>query len=169
MKRGYTLIEVIIVLSIISLFSSITVINVGKFKDKMDDIEFKNVGYEIKSLLSFGKSYCRKNRVAGKIIVGNDRKTIKFEVTNSSFPISKTIKLNDDMEIGSNFNSASDIKKDENNINDEGFIKSAGTIILINKNNKRIEITISVGNDIIRSYINDEEEGDIIQWKKEIL
>lgn len=163
MKRGYTLIEMIIVLSVITLFSSVTIINVGKVKERMEDIEFKNVANEMKSLLSFGKSYCRKNRVPGKIIVGEDRKTITFQVTNSSFPINKTIKLNDDMEIGSNFHSSSDIKTDENNINDEGFIKSAGTIILTNKNHKYIEITISVGSDIIRSYINDEEEGDIIQ------
>lgn len=169
MKRGYTLIELIIVLSIITLFSSIAMINVGKFKERMDNIEFNNLENEVKSLLSFGKSYCRKNKVPGKIIVGADRKTITFQVTNSSFPITKTIKLNDDMEIGSNFSSSSSITKDENNINDEGFIKSAGTIVLTNKNKKRIEITISVGNDIIRSYTNDEEEGDIIRWKKVVL
>lgn len=163
MKKGYTLVELIIVLSIITLFSSITMINVVKVKERMDNIEFNNLANEVKSLLSYGKSYCRKNKVPGKIIVGSDRKTITFQVTNSSSPITKTIKLNNNMEIGSNFNSSGDIKKDENNINDEGFIKSAGTIVLSNKNKKRIEITVSVGNDIIRSYTNDDEEGDIIQ------
>lgn len=163
MKRGYTLIELIIVLSIITIFSSITIINISKFKESMDIIEFENIGTEVKSLLSFGKSYCRKNKVPGKFIVGLDRKTITFVVTDKNFPISKSIKLKNDMDIGSNFYSSKDIKTDENNITDEGYIKSAGSIVITNSNKKVIKITISVGNDIIRSYTNDEEDGDIIQ------
>jgi len=169
MKKGYTIIELVIVLTILTIFSSITAINVIKYKERLDDIEFNSIANEVKSLLSFGKAYCRKNRVVGKIIVGTDRKTIRFEVTDSSSPISKIVKLKDDMEIGSNFNSSGNITRDENNINSEGFIKTAGTITIKNENEKRIEITVSVGNDIIRSYINnDEEDGDIIKWKKEV-
>ena len=63
----------------------------------------------------------------------------------------------------SNFKVYSSITSDNNNITDEGYIKSAGTITLTHKSNKRIYITVSVGNDIIRSYESDEEEGDIIQ------
>ncbi|MDV4152542.1 type II secretion system protein [Clostridium sp. AL.422] len=163
MKKGYTLIELIIVLSIITILASISIINVGRFREKFENIELNNLATEVKSLLSFGKSYCRKNKVPGKIIVGADRKTITFEVTNNSYETSKSIKLKDSMDIGSNFNSSGNIKTNENNINDEGFIKSAGTITITNGYNKRIEITVSVGNDIIRSYPNDSEEGDIIQ------
>lgn len=163
MKKGYTLIELIIVLSIIAVISSITTINIVKFKEKMEIIEFNSVANEVKSLLSFGKAYCRKNKVSGQILVGNNRKTITFEVTNKNFPITKTIKLNKDIEVGSNFKVSSSITSDNNNITDEGYIKSAGTITLTHKSNKRINITVSVGNDIIRSYESDEEEGDIIQ------
>ncbi|MGG7058670.1 pilus assembly FimT family protein [Clostridium nigeriense] len=163
MKKGYTLIELIIVLSIIAVISSITTINIVKFKEKMEIIEFNSVANEVKSLLSFGKAYCRKNKVSGQILVGNNRKTITFEVTNKDFPITKTIKLNKDIEVGSNFKVSSSITSDNNNITDEGYIKSAGTITLTHKSNKRINITVSVGNDIIRSYESDEEEGDIIQ------
>lgn len=163
MKKGYTLIELIIVLSIIAVISSIATINIVKFKEKMEIIEFNSVANEVKSLLSFGKAYCRKNKVSGQILVGNNRKTITFEVTNKGFPITKTIKLNKDIEVGSNFKVSSSITSDNNNITDEGYIKSAGTITLTHKSNKRINITVSVGNDIIRSYESDEEEGDIIQ------
>ena len=168
MKKGYTLIELIVVLSIISIISSITVVNVVKFKDKMEMIEFNSVANEVKSLLSFAKSYCRKNNVQGKILVGINRKTITFEVTNKEAPITKTIELNKNVEVGSNFKVSSSITSDNNQITDEGYIKSAGTITLTHKSNKQIKITISVGSDIIRSYETDNEEGDIIQWRKAI-
>lgn len=168
MKKGYTLIELIIVISIISVISSITIINVVKVKEKMEMIEFNNVSNEIKALLSFGKAYCRRNKVPGQILIGLDRKTITFEVTNQEHPITKTMILSKNIEVGSNFIISSSITSNNNNITDEGFIKSAGTIVLTHKSNKKIEITISVGNDIIRNKQNDNEEGDIIQWRKEV-
>lgn len=163
MKKGYTLIELIIVLSIIAVISSIATINIVKFKEKMEIIELNSVANEVKSLLSFGKAYCRKNKVSGQILVGSNRRTVTFEVTNKEFPITKTIRLNKDIEVGSNFKVSSSSTSDNNNITYEGYIKSAGTITLTHKSNKRINITVSVGNDIIRSYESDEEEGDIIQ------
>lgn len=163
MKKGYTLIELIIVLSISTLLFSISVTNIVKFKENMNNVEFENTAVEVKALLSFAKTYCRKNKVPGQIIIGSDRKTITFQVTDRNFPINKSIKLKDNIEIGSNFTSSTDIKSDSNNISDEGYIKSAGTIVITNDKNKVIRITISVGSDIIRSYSNDEEEGDIIQ------
>lgn len=165
MKKGYTLIELIVVLSIITIFSSIVVINIGKVKEKMYDIQFKNLEAEVKSLLSFGKSYCRKNKVPGEIAIGLDGKTILFQVTGIKAPIIKRISFGEDIEVLSNINSSGN----SNNITQEGYIKSAGTITIKGKK-KRTEITISVGNDIIRSpIINDEEEGDIIEWKKVVL
>ena len=163
MKKGYTIIELIVVLSIVAIFSSIVIINVGKVKEKLDDIEFKNLEAEVKSLLSFGKAYCRKNKVPGKIIIGLERKTIEFAVTDSRAPIKKVLNLSNGFEVGSNLMVSENLKQDANNISDEGFIKSAGTITITNKSKtKSINITISVGNDIIRSPIkNDEKDGDI--------
>lgn len=163
MKKGFTIIELIVVLSIIAIFSSIVIINVGKVKEKLDDIEFKNLEAEVKSLLSFGKAYCRKNKVPGKIIIGLERKSIEFAVTDSRAPIKKVLNLSNGFEVGSNLMVSENLKEDANNISDEGFIKSAGTITIINKSKtKSINITISVGNDIIRSPIkNDEKDGDI--------
>ena len=171
MKKGYTLIELIVVLSIMAIFSSMVVINIVKVKERLEYIEFKNLEAEVKSLLSFGKAYCRKNKVPGQIIIGSDRKTIKFIVTDRYSAITKVINLGNDIEVGSNFKISENLKQDANNISDEGFIKSAGTITITNGNKtKSIDITISVGSDIIRSPIkNDEEEGDITEWKKVAL
>ncbi|MCF0149253.1 MAG: type II secretion system protein [Clostridium sp.] len=159
MKKGYTLIELIVVLSIITIFSSIVVINIGKVKETMYDIQFKNIEAEIKSLLSFGKAYCRNNNVPGEITIGLDRKTVLFEVTGTKAPIIKRINLGEGIEVLSNINSSGSSK----NISAQGYIKSAGKITIKGKN-KKSEITISVGSDVIRSTIkNDEEESDIIE------
>ena len=56
MKKAYTLIELIIVLSVITIFSSIVIVNIVKVKENLDEIEFKNLEAEVKSLLSFGKA-----------------------------------------------------------------------------------------------------------------
>ncbi|MBD7916584.1 prepilin-type N-terminal cleavage/methylation domain-containing protein [Clostridium sp. Sa3CUN1] len=162
MKKGYTLIEVIIVLSIISLISSIAIVNISKVKENLEVIEFKNSANEVKALLSFAKAYCRKNKVHGQIIVGSDRKTIAFEVSDKNHSFKKIIKLSKNIEVGSNFKVSSSITSANNNVTDEGYIKSAGTITLMYKNNRKIEITISVGNDISRTYESDNEDGDVI-------
>lgn len=162
MKKGYTLIELIIVLAIISLISSIAMVNIIKVKEDLEVIEFKNSANEVKSLLSFAKSYCRKNKVPGQILIGADKKTIVFEVSDKNYLFKKIVILSKNIEVGSNFKVSSSETSSNNNVTDEGYIKSAGTITLSYKNNKKIKITVSVGNDISRSYESDNEDGDII-------
>lgn len=162
MKKGYTLIELIIVLAIISLISSIAMVNIIKVKEDLEVIEFKNSANEVKSLLSFAKAYCRKNKVPGQIVIGSDKKTIVFEVSDKNYLFKKIVILSKNIEVGSNFKVSSSETSSNNNVTDEGYIKSAGTITLSYKNNKKIKITVSVGNDISRSYESDNEDGDII-------
>lgn len=166
MKKGYTIIELIIVLAIISLISSITVINITKVKENLEMLELKHSANEVKSLLSYAKSYCRNNKVTGKITVGLDRKTITFVVSDINYKTSKTITVSKNVEVGSNFKVSSSITSSDNNITEQGYIKSAGNIKLTHKSKKTIDITISVGNDIIRSYENDYEDGDIIDEER---
>lgn len=163
MKKGYTLLELILVIAIFSIIISITSINIYNVKKNMENIELNNAANEVKALLSFSKSYCRKNRVQGRILIGLDRQSMTFEVSGSKFPITKKIILSNDIKIGSNFVVSPSNSGSDNHISDEGFIKLAGTITLKHKNNRFIEITISVGNDIIRNKQNDNQEMDIIQ------
>lgn len=156
-KKGYTLIEVIVVLSIITILSTAIIGGTKYFKNKSESLKFQNIAYEVKSLLSFAKSYCRKNNVVGNIVISNDRKSIFFEVSDSRYKLNRIIQLESGIEIGSNF------KLGRTKVNDEGFIKEAGTITLSDNNSKFIKITISVGNDIIRRDEDDENEGDIIE------
>lgn len=166
MKKGYTIIELIIVLAIISLISSITAMKITKVKENLEILELKHSANEVKSLLSYAKAYCRKNKVAGQITVGLDRKTITFAVDDREYRISKRITVSKNVEVGSNFKISSSITSSNNNITEQGYIKSAGNIKLTHKSKKTIDITISVGNDIIRSYENDYEDGDVIDEER---
>ena len=162
-RKGYTLIELIVVLSIMSILSTLAIGGGMYFKDKGEVLTFENSIYEVKSLLSFAKSYCRKNKIEGDILIDKNGESITFNVNNKNHGIIKKITLNKDIKVGSNF------KSGINKINKEGFITGAGTITLNYKNIKVVKITISVGNDIIRVNDNDENEGDIIDWKKVVL
>lgn len=151
MKKGYTLIEVIIVLSIMLILSSLASVGYKFYKNSSEKIKLESTALEVRGLLSFSKAYCRKNEIIGNILVASDRKSIYFTVDNK---IKKAIRLEDGLEIGSNF-------VGNNVVNEKGFITKAGTInIRSDYLNKSFELKISVGNDIIR--VNDKNEGDII-------
>lgn len=161
MKKGYTLIEVIIVLSIMLLLSSLASLGYKFYKNSVEKIKLESTALEVRDLLSFSKAYCRKNEITGNLSVELDRKSISFTVDNNKAPIKKVIKLEDGLEIGSNFSG-------NNKVSEEGFITKAGTINIRSAYlNKSLELKVSVGNDIIR--VSDKNEGDIIDWKKVIL
>lgn len=154
MKKGYTLIELIIVLSIMLLLSNLALLGYRSYKNSAEKIKLESTALEVRDLLSFSKAYCRKNEIIGNISVELDKKSIYFTVDDKKAQIKKIIKLEDGIEIGSNF-------KGNNTVNEEGFITKAGTInIRSSYLNKFLELKISVGNDIIR--VSDKNEGDII-------
>lgn len=161
MKKGYTLIELIIVLSIMLLLSSLASLGYKFYKNSVEKIKLESITLEVRDLLSFSKAYCRKNEITGNILVASDRKSITFTVENRKAPIKKIINLEDSLEIGSNFSG-------DNKVNEEGFIIKAGSIEVTSSYLKKsLQVKVSVGNDIIR--VSDKNEGDIIDWKKVIL
>lgn len=150
MKKAYTLIELIIVLAIIATMSSVTIISFSRFQSNMNKIKLESLENEIKSLLSFAKAYCRKNKVPGEIYISDDKKSINFEVREKEYATRKKIVIEDNISVSSNLNENTVVNG--NNIDENGYIKSAGTITVLDDRNNKFEITIGVGNDIIRSY-----------------
>ena len=85
MKKGYTLIELIIVLSIMLIFSSLASLGYNFYKNSVEKIKLESTALEVRELLSFSKAYCRKNEITGNILVASDRKsiTLVFGKTNA--------------------------------------------------------------------------------------
>jgi len=139
-RKGYTLIELIIVIAILAIITSIVSLNVSKFRKTINKIQIESAINEARSILSFGKYYCRKNKVTGMIIINTNN--FSFLVSEKGYEIKREIKSIYNLEINSNFPGG------YINIDKDGYIKSAGTIGF-NSNSYIGTIKIGVGNDII--------------------
>lgn len=145
MKKGYTLIEIIITLSIIAILTSIISLGSNYYKKTADKIKNQAILTEVKTFLSFAKSYCREKGESGEVFIDENGKYIKFICFTKEV---KSINFYDDFTIGSNFNN-------QIGINDEGFITKYGTFYMYKNNQVIGEITIAVSIDTVRTYDND--------------
>ena len=146
MKKGYTLIEVIITISIIAMLTSIVSLGSSYYRKTVDKMKSQSILTEIKAFLSFSKSYCREKNQPGQIFIDEKGKYMKVNLLGKEV---KVINFNDDFSIGSNFsNQIVDI-------NSEGFITKYGTFYIYKNNKNMGKITIAVSIDTVRVYEND--------------
>ncbi|MGL5354642.1 MAG: type II secretion system protein, partial [Clostridium sp.] len=78
-KRGYTLIELVAVMAILSILlgSGFTIVSI--MRNLKNEVEFDYSIGEISNILSYGKAYCRKNNTSGEIIIDSVGNTISFK------------------------------------------------------------------------------------------
>lgn len=139
-KKAYTLIELVVVLGIMIIIASITSLNVSKVKNTISKISLEESINEARSILSFGKNYCKKNRVNGSIVISENN--LSFIVEERGYEIYKSTELKGGLEVSSNF------ERGQSRIDKDGYISLAGTIV-VKLGNSYGEIRIGVGNDII--------------------
>ena len=156
-RRGFTLVEFIITLSILSVIMGITFVGISNYFKINEKLNFESTISEVKRLLSYGKSYCRRYKVIGNIAIDKHGKSIKFLVSDINNGIKKEIKMDE------NFNIPNKAGSSNLEISEEGFIKNSVTITINYKDKYKKEIKIGVGNDIIGI-----SEGDLIDWKEGI-
>lgn len=142
-KKGFTLIELMITLNIMILFTTITYSSIRAYNNRKINIKINNYTYEIKSLLSYGKSYCRKYKTNGNFFVKLKENILVFEVIEKNNAIKKSINLDGDFSLLYNYKGSSI------GVSKEGYIKDACTISLTYKSKVVREVKIGVGNDII--------------------
>ena len=142
MKRGYTLVEVILVLAIITLLIMPT-LNIAKsYKDITSRIKGKGIITEISSLISYSKCYCKYHESYGEIEINNVEGKIIFKDTSKKGTVIKSISLQEGFKFTSN-NSL--------DINKLGYIKS-DTIRIIDKDGNVYKVTIATGIDTVNIY-----------------
>ena len=151
-KKGFTLIELIITLSILLLFTTITSTSIKAYNNRIVDIKTSKYAYEIKTLLSYSKSYCRKHKVNGSLFIDIKENSFKFFILEKNNHFEKFVYLEDKFSAVSNYNGNAFI------ISKDGYIREAGTISLMYNGKVVRKIKIGVGNDIIGVT-----EGDVIE------
>ena len=93
MKRGYTLIELVLVLAIITILMLPT-LNISKsYREAIRRVKGKSIINEISNLISYSKYYCRHYDSYGLIEVNSNEGKITFKDTSGKRKIIKTILL----------------------------------------------------------------------------
>ncbi|WP_299994837.1 prepilin-type N-terminal cleavage/methylation domain-containing protein [uncultured Clostridium sp.] len=146
MKKGYTLIELIIVLAIISILI-LPSINISKsYSESIMRIKGKSIANEIGNLISYGKYYCRYYDILGLIEINKEEGKIVFKDISGRTKIIKTILLEDGFKFVTN---------DTFSISKLGSIQKSDTIRVIDKNGKLYKVTISTGIGSVNIYEGD--------------
>lgn len=142
-KKGYTLLELIVVLGILSVLFSISIKGI-KDNSIMDNIASKSLKNDIANLISFAKHYTYNTGNTGKIEINNISGEISFIDTKSEITknIIATVTLPTGYEFLETFNIG---------VSNKGVV-SGDSIIFKGLNGKYHEVTISVGIDYVNIY-----------------
>lgn len=145
-KKGYTLIEIVAVIAIITILLGSGFTIVKTIEHMKAEVEVEDIIYEIMDILTYAKAYCRKNYCRGEIVIDKSKKEIIFQYVDKNNINKKIIGRKEgvpnDVEISNNF--TSNLIK----IDDDGFITGGGTITIVYKGTIN-QLTVAVGNDLI--------------------
>lgn len=141
MKKGFTLVEVIAVLAIISIIFIFSGTSIGYYKKLNRDIEIENFLTSFKHLITEGKVDALDNEINLNIAIENENKKIKLMNNNTEI---NHIKIPNYIEV---------IKNEKIDITSKGQVRASTTILENIKDKERYIITIRVGVD----YINIEK------------
>lgn len=139
-KGGYTLVELVAVISIVMILASIGLLTLNYFNRIEKQVEFNVASCEVRALLSYGKKYCKKNNTEGAFIINNTENKFKFMKSNSELWFVKDINYSKNITLLA----PGTIKVDR-----DGYITTACTVYIKGDDGKIEEITVGVGNDII--------------------
>lgn len=139
MKKGFTLVELIVVLSLILIISSFSFISLKSFLETKNKIKTKEFLYEIEDMISYGRSYCINNNISGRFVMVENENTQKliFEIGKDIIRKAEYDKILEVYEKNKVYPLSIVI-----NIESDGSITSK-TIYLRNKNNEKYKISIT--------------------------
>lgn len=132
MKKGFTLIELIIVLFILSISLALLfpALNVGQEKVSK---ELENTVENIQSFVNMGKAMSRKEGKSSNVFFNQDKITLTINGSCKAM-----MKLPSSISCRWNGNNPAQI-------NSLGYIEDKGTIFIKSSNGKTIEITVKIG------------------------
>lgn len=161
MKKGYTLIELIVYLSLICIISSIAMFSISYIRDLNKNISQKTVKNEIVEFIEDCRRRCKLNECFGEIMIDRDRN--RFVYKEGRKVLNKFI-LEDECRIeyvtivrSSGISGGGDLTSTREKcirIDSSGKM-DAGTVFFRDRNNKEFDLVITVDTNRVR--IKDEE------------
>ena len=145
MKKGYTLIELIIVIAIIGILMLPTLKLTKSFNNILNKSAAMGFCNELSNMISYGKFYCMKNNSYGEIEINKSAGVVKFKDKKQGGKVIKTIFLPGNFKF-----SAMYILK----INTLGNVES-DTIRIFDNYGNVYKVTISTGVDTVNIYEGD--------------
>lgn len=140
MKKGFTLVELIVVLSLILIISSFSFISLKSFLETKNKIKTKEFLYEIEDMITYGRSYCINNNISGRFVIVENKNTqeLIFEIGKG---VIRKVEYDKTLEIVYEKKKVYPLSI-VINIQSNGSITS-NTIYLKNKNNEKYKISIT--------------------------
>lgn len=135
-KKGFTLIELIIVISILSIIFSYSLVSLGAISNLENKIDVDIFDNKLLCFINRSKVYCREKQVGGDIGFNLNRRNITFN--NGIQEIFK-------MDFPENFDIVSSTNRHIITINDRGIVKNACSIKFKDRKGNMHCITICVG------------------------
>ena len=142
-KKGYTLIELIVVMAILSILFGCGFTMINTLNKIKKEVELEDAVYRVHSLLSYAKSSCRKKFIEGIILIDQVDNTISFQYRiNNKDIIERTETFSNNIKVRKN------VGENKISVSDKGYLNTAGSID-IESGERKYKITISVGIDDI--------------------
>ncbi|MEK6264640.1 MAG: type II secretion system GspH family protein [Clostridium sp.] len=144
MRKGFTLIEMIMVIAIMSIVSGVSVLSVKYYKTVNNSLDADYYCNAVVSFINNSKMYCRKNSCSA--IINFDKGKNEIKLVNGIKVVNKLM-LKDKITL---FGFTGRVNNTYIVINSQGYSNDAFTLILKDNNSKKYEITMRVGTAYVK-------------------
>ena len=144
MRKGFTLIEIIMVIAIMSIVSGVSVLSLRYYKTVVNSLDADYYCNAVVNFINNSKMYCRENSCSA--IVNFDKGKNQIKLVNGFNMVNKLM-LKDKITL---FSFTGRVNNTYIVIDSKGYSNDAFTIILKDNNSKKHEITMRVGTAYVK-------------------
>lgn len=147
-KKGFTLVEIIVVLSIVFILVSISIKGIGIYSKLVSESEIENYLVTLKNKFIYYKEFCISNKtnITFSILSNGD-----IEVKDKSYSIVEVIRREENLQIVFG-TGESQTNTRTYYIDETSKIHQSGTLGFKDIYSNKYKLTISPGDEVIRIY-----------------
>lgn len=144
MRKGFTLIEIILVIAIMSIVSGVSALSVRYYKTVNNSLDADYYCNAVVNFINNSKMYCRENSCSAIVNFNKEKNEIKLV---NGLKVVNKLTLKDKITL---FSFTGRVNNTYIVINSEGYSNDAFTIILKDNNSIKHEITMRVGTAYVK-------------------